>query len=148
MTAAKKNTPTSRAAAAAILDGVESNLEDAQVPDEFIMQQAEAEAVLPDSKVARDARATEERVWIQLEDSDDIPPGGQFVGVNGYGYKIVPGSPVKVPVSVLEVLDNAIVSIAVVDPLTKQVVGWRDRLRMPYRVLPNYKPPVKLGAHA
>jgi hypothetical protein len=142
---AKKTTP-GRPAAANILSGVVSNLEDSPVPDEFRMDIDQTKPVLPESMDARSERAREERVWVQLEDSDDIPPGGQFISVNGYGYKLIPGYPAHVPVSVLGVLDNAITSIAVVDPLTKQVVGWRDRLRLPYRVLTNYKPPVKAGA--
>lgn len=137
--------------AAQILDGVESNLgDDTPVPAEFRMDLEDAtpaEAAAP-ALDERSERAREERVWIQLEDSDDIPPGGQFVSVNGYGYKLVPGYPIHVPVSVLGVLDDAIMSIAVIDPLTRQVVGWRNRLRLPYRVLTHYKPPVKQGVAA
>jgi hypothetical protein len=79
------------------------------------------------------AKGLPDRVWIQLEESDEIPPTGQFFGVNGVGYLIRPGEPVHVPASLIEVLDHCVMTAPVVDNITKQVVGHRQRMRFPYR---------------
>lgn len=72
---------------------------------------------------------------IILEENDEIPPTGLFVGLNGKSYLIRAGEPVDVPVGVLEILDNAVMSSPQVDPQTKQVIGYRERMRYPYRLL-------------
>jgi hypothetical protein len=74
-----------------------------------------------------------ERIWIQLEESDEIPPTGQFVGHNGIGYMLTTGAPLPVPYFVLDILDQAIVSTPVLDPNTRKVTGWRTRRRFNYR---------------
>jgi hypothetical protein len=74
-----------------------------------------------------------ERVWIVLEENDEIPPTGQFIGHNGTGYLLKPGEPALVPAHIIEILDHAVTSTPVVDPVTKQVTGHRDRMRFPYR---------------
>lgn len=74
-------------------------------------------------------------VKIILEEHDDIPPGGLFLGHNGRGYNIIPGEPVDVPDFLIEILDNAKVAAPITDPSTKQVTGWRERLRFGYRRL-------------
>lgn len=73
------------------------------------------------------------RVAIVLEESDDIPPTGLFIGLNGVGYLLRPGEQARVPAGVLEILDHAVMSMPQVDPQTQQVVGWRQRMRYPYR---------------
>lgn len=80
------------------------------------------------------AKPVEERVKIMLEDNDQIPPGGQFIGVNGRTFMIQPGYEVDVPRSVLDVLDHAVMSVPVTNVM-RQVIGYRDRLRFPYRVI-------------
>lgn len=85
------------------------------------------------------AEAKEARQWIILEDHEDIPPTGQFVGVNGKGYIIRPGEPVNVPIEVLEVLNNAITSFPQIDPVTRQVTHYKDRMRFAYRIVPEPK---------
>lgn len=77
----------------------------------------------------------EKKVVIIIEENDHTPPGGHFVGVNGVGYQIQVGKEVTVPRSVLEVLDNAKESVPQTDPNTNSVIGFRDRLRVPYRVV-------------
>jgi hypothetical protein len=72
---------------------------------------------------------------IMLEDSDIIPPGGQFFGINGKGYKLRPGVEADVPAGIIDILDAAVGSSPVVDPDTLKVIGYRDRLRFPYRVI-------------
>lgn len=78
----------------------------------------------------------EERVRIMLEDSDQIPPGGQFLQVDGRSFLIPAGQEVEVPLSVLDVLDHAVQSVPVTDEY-HSVIGYRDRLRFPYRVITN-----------
>jgi len=78
--------------------------------------------------------SAEPRINIILEENEHIPPSGQFVGVNGVGYLIKPGVPVSVPESVLSVLDDAIMSVPVKDQ-NDTVIGYRDRLRFPYRIV-------------
>jgi len=73
------------------------------------------------------------RTRIMLEENSEIPPTGLFVGVNGTGYLLKAGEPMDVPASVLEVLDHAIMSQPVMDPSSGQVLGYRERMRYPYR---------------
>lgn len=74
-----------------------------------------------------------ERVWVMLEESDEIPPTGQFVGHNGVGYMLTAGVPLPLPKFILEILDHAITSTPVLDPNTRKVTGWRTRRRFNYR---------------
>lgn len=76
----------------------------------------------------------EKKVRIMLEDNDQIPPGGQFIQANGRSFLLQPGAEVDVPLCVLDILDHAVMSVPVVDSMNS-VVGYRDRLRFPYRVL-------------
>jgi hypothetical protein len=76
-----------------------------------------------------------QRVKIILGDSDHIPPGGLFIGLNGTGYKIRPGEEVSVPKGVVEILDNAVYSAPTKDPNTQQIIGWRNRLKYPYQLV-------------
>ena len=77
-----------------------------------------------------------DRIKIILEENDDIPPTGLFLAVNGVSYLIKAGSEVEVPPHVVEVLQNAITSMPSVDPQTGQVLGFRDRMRYPFRIVP------------
>lgn len=77
---------------------------------------------------------TERMVTIILEESVEVPPTGQFVGVNGRSWMIRPGEEVTVPVCVLEALNDACSSV----PRTDQqgnVVDYRDKQRLPYRIV-------------
>lgn len=76
-----------------------------------------------------------DRVKIILEENEDIPPTGLFLGLNGTGYMIRPGEEVEIPVGVKEILDNAVMSSPQIDPSTKQVIGYRERMRYPYRLV-------------
>ncbi len=76
-----------------------------------------------------------ERVRIVLEENPEIPPTGLFVGVNGTGYLLRAGEELEVPASVVEVLDHAVMSQPQLDPSSGQVLGYRERMRYPYRRL-------------
>jgi hypothetical protein len=97
--------------------------------DESDMQ-PQGEFLAP-ADVAQPAQAG--RTRIVLEENDDIPPTGLFVGLNGTGYLIRPGEPVDVPSGVIEILDNATTMVPQVDPQTRQVLGYRPRMRFAYR---------------
>jgi len=72
---------------------------------------------------------------IILEEHEDIPPVGQFFGVNGRGYMLRPGEEADVPMGIIEVLNNATMLTPVKDMQTLRVVGYRSKLRYPYRVV-------------
>lgn len=76
----------------------------------------------------------ERRVRIVLEDNDAIPPGGQFASVDGRPFLLQSGVEMDAPISLLDVLDHAITSVPVCDE-NRNVIGYRDRLRFPYRVV-------------
>jgi hypothetical protein len=74
------------------------------------------------------------RVRIVLADNAEIPPSGQFIGVNGRSYVLRSGEEADVPVEILGVLDSAVTSVPVLDE-NEQIVGFRDRPRFPYRIV-------------
>ena len=71
---------------------------------------------------------------IVLEESDEIPPTGQFVGVNGRSWIIRPGEEVTVPECVLEALNDARSSVPRTDS-AGNIVDYRDKQRLPYRLV-------------
>ena len=73
---------------------------------------------------------------IILEENDEIPAVGLFLGHNGNGFLLKPGMPVDVPNEILGILNDAVMSSPVIDPETKAITGWRQRMRYGYRVLP------------
>ena len=74
-------------------------------------------------------------VRIILDESDDIPPTGLFLGLNGRGYMLRPGMEVDIPLGLKEILDHAVISIPDVDPSTRQIRGFRSRLKYSYRTV-------------
>lgn len=76
-----------------------------------------------------------EYVKIVLEDTDRIPPTGQFIGINGKGYVLRPGEPAMVPKGVIDVLEHAIESHANKDMNNRLTGGSRQRMRFPYRLV-------------
>jgi len=74
-------------------------------------------------------------VRIVLEENDNIPPTGLFVGENGRGYLIRAGEEVDLPLGVIEILTNAVTSVPTVDPQSLQVVGYREKSLYPFRIV-------------
>lgn len=70
---------------------------------------------------------------IILEDNDAIPPTGLYIGLNGTGYYLRAGEPADVPQGVINILKDAVMSQPVVDPASQQIIGYRDRMRFPFR---------------
>jgi hypothetical protein len=75
-----------------------------------------------------------ETVRIQLEETDNMSPTGQFFGLNGVPYNLRPGEPAVVPVGLLNILNDAVMSVPIMNA-DQSVGGYKDRLRFPYRVL-------------
>lgn len=74
------------------------------------------------------------KVRIVIEENEGIPPGGQFISINGFAYNIIPGEEVDVPEQLLDVLDNARVSRPIRNKHL-QIVGYRQASRVPYRIV-------------
>jgi hypothetical protein len=74
-----------------------------------------------------------ESTWVILDDNDDIPPTGLFVGHNGTGFLIQTGIPVNVPNHVLQILDDAVMDAPIINPADRKVMGYRPRPRYTYR---------------
>lgn len=74
-------------------------------------------------------------VTVIFEESDDIPPTGQFIAINGEAFVIVPGEEVTVPDFLLETVNNSISGRPVLNPQTNKVVSYRSRSRFPYRIV-------------
>jgi hypothetical protein len=113
--------------------GIDDNLEAGDLPPishDYVRETPQQ------SRNRRDVRVyNEARVRIILEDQDGIPPTGQFFGIDGIGYMIRPGVPAEVPVGIVDILNHAVMSTPVLDPVSKQVLRFKDQLRFPYRVL-------------
>lgn len=75
------------------------------------------------------------RIRIVLEENDNIPPTGQFIQLNGAAFILRPGEEVDVPIGLLSVLDDAVEGVPIRDNNTSQVIGYRKKLRFPYRVV-------------
>jgi len=83
---------------------------------------------------AAPVQAAPKRIRILLEENDNIPPTGLFIGVNGRSYLLVPGEEVAVPPEVVEALNDAVEDIPRVDS-SNNVVDYRKKMRFPFRLL-------------
>jgi hypothetical protein len=76
---------------------------------------------------------TPTRVKIVLEEDPGIPPTGLYISANGKPYLLMAGVEAEVPPEVISILNDAVTSVAVIDPQTQRVTGYRSRLRFAYR---------------
>jgi len=81
------------------------------------------------------AQGMPKKFRIILEENEVIPPTGLYLSHNGRPYVIQTGVEVDIPHFLKEILDNAVISVPVTEPSTQQVIGYRNRLRYPYRVI-------------
>ena len=77
----------------------------------------------------------EKLVRIVLEENENIPPTGQFFGLNGRTWLLRPGDEADVPQGLINILNDAVQETPQLDQSTKQVIGYRKKLRFPYRVI-------------
>ena len=89
-----------------------------------------------DDEVAElNPKGGERTVRIVLEENDNIPPTGQFIALNGRTWMLRPGEEADVPLGVVNILNDAVQDVPQIDQASKQVIGYRKRLRFPYRVV-------------
>lgn len=109
-----------------IVEETQASPEEAQAPSKPAGRNAK-----PRAAAARAESEAEKTYDITLHASDEIPPNGQFIGVNGAQYYLKPGIRTRVPAGVLGVLDNAVQSVPERDD-TGRVIGWKDAPRLTY----------------
>ena len=97
---------------------------------EVIRDRTDNEIVLEQNALMRGAK----RIKIRLEQNKEIPPSGQFIGINGVGYLLVPGVDVEVPEFLLDALDAAVEDVPVLDE-RGNVAGYQKKTRFPYQVV-------------
>lgn len=108
----------------------------------FVAEDDDVPAIKPRSKRATQsteptatASPLEKTVTIVLEENDNIPPTGQFFSVNGRTFILRPGDEAVVPLAIINILNDAVQAVPQIDQSTKQVIGYRSKLRFPYRVV-------------
>lgn len=86
-------------------------------------------------KAMADTPKVRKMTRILLEESNNIPETGLYLGHNGKGFLLKPGVQVDVPPEIIEILDHAVQSIPTVDPQNFAITGMRDQMKYPYRVI-------------
>jgi hypothetical protein len=79
------------------------------------------------------SRPKPKTVRIILDDNENIPPTGQFFGLNGQSFLLKANVEADVPIGIIDILDNAVESKAIIDPLTRRVVGHTQKRRYSYQ---------------
>lgn len=90
---------------------------------------------MTDEQKAALAKAGVKTTRIIVDQTEAIPPSGLFLGHNGRTFMIQPGVEVDVPNFLIDLLNDAVMTQSITDPETHRVVGHRNRLRFPYRVV-------------
>lgn len=93
------------------------------------------EPIAKETAAAINARMLKDRVYIQLEEDDSIPPNGIFIGYNGASFILKPNMVASVPRGLLGILDAAIIQIPIKDPVTLRFAGVRPKRRFNYRIV-------------
>lgn len=79
------------------------------------------------------AKVDDGRVTIIVDEPNNAPSNQQYFGLNGKGYLITFGEPVRVPKALLNVLNECISTRTI--PVEGGGFVERDSLRFPYRVV-------------
>lgn len=103
------------------------------IDDDIPAPKKQQRMAIAEPVAVKPAKALAKNVRILLEESDEIPPTGQFFSVNDRSYVLRPGEPADVPEELVEVLDNAIQDVPIKHG--DKIMGYKQRLRFPYRVL-------------
>jgi hypothetical protein len=90
-------------------------------------------AAAPPVQTAAPPVQTVARFRVILEEDPGIPPTGLFISANGKPYMLMAGVEAQVPQEVLSILNDAVISVPIIDPQSQRVTGYRSRLRFPYR---------------
>lgn len=134
------NAPTAATQSAALeVESLEASVASASTPERKKRSNGMAKPGQEEPVVKRGGRQdvpkhtglSGKRVDITLHDSDRIPPGGQFIGINGLSFMLLPGVRANVPVELLSVLDDAVMTEPVLNDRL-QVEGHRDVPRLTY----------------
>jgi len=91
--------------------------------------------MMPDTLRMPVKKEPEKMIKIILEENENIPPTGLALGLNGRTWHLKPGEAVDVPLPIVEILDNAIMSKPVKSQDGRGISHWRDQMRFPYRVV-------------
>lgn len=97
---------------------------------EVARERTDNDIVMEQNALMRGAK----RIKIRLEQNKEIPPSGQFIGINGVGYLLVPGVDVEVPEFLLDALDAAVEDVPVLDE-RGNVAGYQKKTRFPYQIV-------------
>lgn len=74
------------------------------------------------------------RITIILDENENIPPSGQFFGINGASYMLKPGVAVPVPEGILDILEAAVISVPVLEG-GRMTGRFRNRHRFPFQIV-------------
>lgn len=103
--------------------------------------QSNAEVILDDNAIVQKQVAEMRNakwVCILLQPGDHIPPTGQFFGINGLGFMLVPSVECWVPEFLLETLETAVEDRAVIDE-KGNITGYAPTRRFPFELVRNPK---------
>lgn len=115
-------------------DAFDDAVEAKELPEPKSVAKKRTKAAPKSVSGSRPTKEKEGRITIILEENDNIPPNGQFIAVNGRAFIVRPGVKVSVPEAVLSVLNDAVEK----RPVTNDggvIIGYRDAMRFPYRIV-------------
>lgn len=116
----------------ALIEAQRKAAEEARI-EQMVAERVAAIRAADADQAVIDKAVQPERRRIMLEENEAIPPTGLFLSLNGRSYMLKPGVPADVPVGVIDILKNAIMSVPVTDGETGRVIGSTDRMRYPFQ---------------